>query len=289
MRRIEPPNTTPVETATAIYRQCAQAVQSVEKTKRLLSAEPDIAAAAEKYVEAATRAALHEIVRSSAIAGIVTKKEMMSLYKTHMARKAGITREVYDHLMSAPRHKRCPLCGQRVVSTLDHHLPKSEYPAFSIFPHNLIPVCGDCNKNKHTALPKYPEFQTIHPYFDNFETERWLYGKVVQGEPVAIKFFVEAPVHWDEIKGKRAKHHFKILRLNELYASHAAEELTNIRHRLTCLYREAGIESVQQHLEYEAESKAAAHVNSWQTATYEALASDDWFFDGSKVIELWLK
>jgi hypothetical protein len=247
----------------------------------LLSVRPDISTAAEAYVEAAMEALLYQIPPSPHVSGRVTKEEMIRLYKSHMARKGAAAREIYDRLMSAPQHKRCPLCGQRVVSTLDHHLPESIYPIFSVFPHNLVPTCKDCNKEKGTSTPQNAEQQTMHPYFDDFETERWLYAEVVHAQPAAIRFFVEPPAHWMEIKMQRTIHHFSLLKLDELYASHAAEELLNIRHGLIILLNSTGSDGVRQHLQREAESRAAIHVNSWQTAAYEALANDDWFCAGA--------
>jgi hypothetical protein len=277
MRRIQPPS----ESANYTYRLCAQSVRNAAERTRLLSVEADIVAAAEVYVEAAMEAGLHQIPQSPDVAGTVTKKEMIKLYENHMARKGAAARGVYDRLMSAPQHKRCPLCGQRVVSTLDHHLPESIYPTFSVFPHNLVPACKDCNKEKGAATPQDAGQQTMHPYFDDFETERWLYAGVVHTQPAAVQFFVRPPDHWEDIKKLRNINHFKLLKLDELYASHAAEELLNIRHGLIDLLINAGREGVRQHLQSEAESRSAAHVNSWQTATYEALAIDDWFCDGA--------
>lgn len=276
MRRIEPPTEDTLDT----YLLCARSVQSAAKKNRLLSVQADIAEAADEYFEAAMEAALDRITPLTDIAGIITKDEMIMLYKSEMARKGSAARGIYDRLMSAPLHRRCPLCGQRIVSTLDHHLPESRYPVFAVFPYNLVPACKDCNKEKGASTPIDPEHQTMHPYFDDFETERWLYARVIHSQPAVVEFFVSPPDHWNDVKKQRAYHHFRLLKLDELYASHAAEELLNIRHRLVDLSDKAGKEEVRQHLQSEARSRVAAHVNSWLTATYEAVSSDDWFCSG---------
>ncbi|RBA36419.1 MULTISPECIES: hypothetical protein [Acinetobacter] len=41
----------------------------------------------------------------------------------------------------------CYMCGALSAGTLDHLLPKDEYPEFSFFSKNLIPSC-DCNQKK---------------------------------------------------------------------------------------------------------------------------------------------
>lgn len=276
MRQLEPPT----ETAADTYRLCVEAVRSSVKRSRLLSIEAAIAAAAQDYIRAAGRSALFRVAESPTIRETVTATELRSLYESHMARKGAAARRIYDRLLSAPKHKKCPLCGQRIVSTLDHYLPVFSHPSLSVLPHNLIPSCKDCNKEKGAALSEDAEHQTIHPYFDDFETERWLYGKILRVAPAAVDFYVSPPVHWSRTKKDRASYHFDLLKLRALYTAHAAEELVNIRHALLRIFERHGDGGVRSHLRTEAESRAVAHVNSWQTATYEALVADDWYCDG---------
>lgn len=53
-----------------------------------------------------------------------------------------------------------------------------------------------------------------------------------------------------------------------------------MKHRLQALAVEGGAEAVRAHLAEEASSRAAAFRNSWQTAMYSALASDEQFCAG---------
>jgi hypothetical protein len=39
-------------------------------------------------------------------------------------------------------------------------------------------------------------------------------------------------------------------------------------------------QQISDHLRREANSRAAAHANSWRRATYEALADSEWFCSG---------
>lgn len=39
----------------------------------------------------------------------------------------------------------CPYCGNRgIPNTLDHFIPKDDYPHYAIFENNLVPQCRDC-------------------------------------------------------------------------------------------------------------------------------------------------
>lgn len=43
---------------------------------------------------------------------------------------------------------KCPLCGVANVRHLDHYIPRSIMPEFSVMPKNLIYLCEDCNEVK---------------------------------------------------------------------------------------------------------------------------------------------
>lgn len=276
MRKLQKPNDDPA----AVFLTCISHVSDAGLKRRLTSVETDVAAAAEAFETAASNAALHTVPTHVNIRGVVSKDEMSDVYDLRMARTGTPGRPIYDKLLAAPANDRCPLCGQRTVSTLDHHLPKAHYPALAVVPSNLVPACFDCNKAKGHVLRLVAGEQTLHPYFDDVEGDRWLYAEVVQGPPAALRFFVRPPADWDLLKSQRVRFHFNVFKLANLYASHAAEELQNIRYSLTGLFAQAGLEAVRVHLAGESISRRAAHTNSWQTAMYNALEVSDWFCGG---------
>ncbi len=62
----------------------------------------------------------------------------------------------------------CPMCGSASTGSLDHYLPKDDYPEFSVLPCNLVPACALCNSGaKGTTFrgSASPE-RFLHPYFD---------------------------------------------------------------------------------------------------------------------------
>jgi 5-methylcytosine-specific restriction endonuclease McrA len=91
----------------------------------------------------------------------------------------GIFRKrVYDPLLALANHGRCPFCNERDASTLDHYLPKSIFPEFAILPINLIPCCKDCNHEKGEHKADSETKQLIHPYYDDIDSQQWLYASV---------------------------------------------------------------------------------------------------------------
>lgn len=91
----------------------------------------------------------------------------------------------------------CPMCGGFHPTTLDHYLPKTDYPVWAIFSKNLVPACG-CNmvrgdvvKSAHTH-----SVRVLHPYFDDLMKHRilttsithapdfkWLNAEVICADP----------------------------------------------------------------------------------------------------------
>jgi hypothetical protein len=83
----------------------------------------------------------------------------------------------------------------------------------------------------------------------------------------------------------RLRHHIDVFKLDELFASNAADELINIQFALQTLYDAGGSEAVRAHLREEADSRQRAVNTSWQTAMYRAVEASDWFCDGVFALE----
>lgn len=76
--------------------------------------------------------------------------------------KRGRLADLRGRLMAAVIE--CPLCGFEAATTLDHHLPKDDYRALSIYSRNLVPTCQPCNRAKGTLEPVAGQGM-IHSYF----------------------------------------------------------------------------------------------------------------------------
>ncbi|OIQ19966.1 MAG: hypothetical protein BM556_05615 [Bacteriovorax sp. MedPE-SWde] len=63
----------------------------------------------------------------------------------------------------------CPFCGFGEITDVDHFLPSSSYPEYSIYTNNLIPSCHRCNNLKNNS-----GLVNFHPYFDNVINSEFL-------------------------------------------------------------------------------------------------------------------
>jgi hypothetical protein len=205
---------------------------------------------------------------------------MEKVYTQRMAKSGAPGREIYDEIFASSPSGRCPLCMQRFVATLDHHLPKAHFPSLAVAPLNLIPACSDCNKAKLDVIPTTAEQVPLHPYYDELGDKSWLNAVVIERRPTALRFVVTRPAGWTNMLSTRVDNHFRSLGLAALFASEAAEELLNIRHQLSILRDAYPADGVRDELARRAASSAAARPNGWRTAAYRAWFESDWFCNG---------
>ncbi|MFC9673897.1 HNH endonuclease [Streptomyces sp. NPDC056949] len=197
-----------------------------------------------------------------------------------MAKLGSPGRAIYDLIKLAPRNDLCPLCGVRKVGTLDHYLPRASYSALSVTPLNLIPACSECNRFKHDKRPTREEDQTFNPYVDDVTKSRWLVAVTEEGAPATVRFSVGKPTGWPNSLVARARYHFEVYKLGELYSHHATSEMSGIRRLLRQMHSLQGKIGVQTHLK-DCEDSAREHdVNSWKAAMFAALADNEWYCDG---------
>lgn len=283
MRAIVTPNYDPQE----VCQTCINSIADDDLRSRLNLAIDDIVVAAIDYRRKAEVKEFYAISPSNCendevALGSVTKKELKDLYSSHMVGRSKPARAVYDSLLLQAPLGRCPFCGFGHASTLDHYLPKTKYPQFSVLPLNLVPSCKDCNTGKSTAIANVAEGQSLHPYFDHgeFIDAQWLYAEVIQTTPATVRFFVNAPARWDDISKARVQSHFNDFKLALRYSVEASNQLACLKGTLSYYREQLGSNGVKQHLMIEAQSYACQHSNSWQTAMFQALVESDWYCNG---------
>lgn len=273
MKRLNPP---PFD-ATHAVQVCASGITISDRAQALLEALPVIQASEAEYRELGASGQLYQIEESNEVTPEVDADLMGVIYKSHFARAGSPSRALYEQIRMAPEHGICPLCGQRVVATVDHYLPQTRFPKLNLTPVNLLPACSDCNKRKLAGVPENAEEQTLHPYFDELGNDRWLVVEVQASLPPTISFSIRPAVGWSEVLTARVCHHFRVMGIGELYAAQAASEMADISYSLEEVGSAAGPDGVFAHLDAQFRSRCARDTNSWKTALYEGLRDSNWF------------
>lgn len=84
-----------------------------------------------------------------------------------------ILKDVFSHIRKKSSPNLCPMCGSSSIGTIDHYLPQSIYPLYSIYLYNLVPACS-CNSLRNTTIIGNINERILHPYFDNVLLSRRL-------------------------------------------------------------------------------------------------------------------
>jgi hypothetical protein len=268
----------PSDVAQDTFLTCISRVRELGLRDRLQGILANIISAETDFRVRAMAQTLH-LVQSSARVGNVRKNEMIAVYDQRMVDGPG--RPIYDRIKMLPKNDRCPYCNHRNVGTLDHVLPKTHYSALAVTPINLVGACTECNKAKHDDVPRTPQDVFLHPYFDDISHDEWLFATVSQQQqPCAFVFEIRRPNAWNDLTYARVINQFRGLSLDTLYASEAANELSEIRRGLKMHFDGGGGAAVQNELLRQFQSRRANNVNSWRTAFYRAGYQDVWFCGG---------
>lgn len=276
MRSIKKPNYNPKD----VFLKCISRVKSVKMKQDLESVADIVSDAAADYDSKAQVGEYYLIDENDSVGGIVSQNEMEKVYTSRMLGKDAPGRGIYDEIKASAPLDKCPLCGQRQVASLDHYLPKDKFPSLVVVPYNLVPSCFDCNMEKREKVPNDSTSQTLHPYYDDVTKKQWLFAKIIQTTPAVANFFVRTPTDWNSILKDRVQHHFDTFKLSRLYVSEAAVAFADKQGELINLFDRGGVDSVREHLKEAALSREYNHLNSWQTALYQAMANSDWFCNG---------
>ena len=98
------------------------------------------------------------------------KKSLIGLYSPDEDKKPY---EILEELRRKHGLLFCPSCGESgKPGTLDHYLPKSEYPELAVVIANLTPMCSECQGRKGTDFQNAAgEKLFLHPYFDSINAQ----------------------------------------------------------------------------------------------------------------------
>lgn len=256
------------------YEACISELPNEQSRIDLLAIVDEVKNAAIDYVEKASRGCLYEIEND--IEPIMRGK-LINLYEEGMRNSRGDGRRIYDKIRALSNNESCPFCSERAIESVDHILPKSDFPIFSVIPDNLVAVCKECNKLKGNFAPISQFEGVIHPYFENVENCRWLHAKVNEQYMAVVDFWVEPVSDWSEAINQRIAKQFRMLKLEDLYGRVAGLELINIRSNLSKQFEIGGAELVKCFLLGEWQRHQHIRLNSWKTACYRALKNSNWY------------
>jgi 5-methylcytosine-specific restriction endonuclease McrA len=171
------------------------------------------------------------------------RRHTAALPDVHLLRKARLThaekknlKDGYDHRSAAVKRllermrlslpeehlELCPYCSLDSTYQLDHFLPKSQYPEFSLYGPNLLPICGRCNQIKSKSIATNAGQRIfVIPSDDLFLREDLLLARLVMEPVPRFTFLVDPAAPLTEGERAQVKRHFDRLQLASRYRRRA--------------------------------------------------------------------
>lgn len=204
----------------------------------------------------------------------ISTTELKELYDRKLV--GGNGREIYNKIFKST--KMCPTCLLRGIDQVDHFLPKSKYPLFSVSPINLVPICEKCNGIK--SAKSASDFTFIHPYFYEQHDVTWLKAKIhIYSDIIGFNFYIDLSQvreNYSEFE-KVVSEHLSALRLLALYNSEAGEVHASMHKVFSNMYKYGGAGAVLELFEsfYEKGCEDGTS-NSFEAVFYRALIDHDY-------------
>lgn len=279
MRKLKGPDYAAID----IYDACIEAIDDIETQDLYKEHRHHLIKINHAFDQATANASWATLPRCKrgkghvVILGHLTKSDLVSLYTKYMVDTTGKSRNFYDNIL-ASAGGFCPFCaGLGHVSTLDHYLPKSYFPAYSVHPLNLIPCCKDCNTGKNASFGQNVGDQSIHPYLDmdHFFEDRWIQARVDNSNNIILRFECSPPESWSQIDKDRAKSHFVSYNIAKRFSVQANAELSILANlRIGSLRALRPLEFRAYLLDFV--SCPRLPLNGWLRTMYTALAETEW-------------
>lgn len=260
------PDTNPKD----IFVECVNGYVDKGKTEKLLRCKELVSIDSTKY-DKHVPSSIHQF-SASTLPDDVSKDELSLVYTQKFAAQDSPGRKYYNAIKEQAPRGICPICGIRMVNTLDHYLPKSKVPTLAVTPNNLIPSCRDCNTDKRADMSLEPSNTPVHIYCDDIPNEPWLYVKL--DDKLEAMYYIACPESWDSDLRSRLENHLNCYKLHSLYSSHAAQEIADKISMWETLVTAGGLEQLYLIIEAECKSIELNDINSWKAALYRGLKSN---------------
>lgn len=123
----------------------------------------------------------------------------------------------------------CQYCTINSVNTLDHFIPKEDFPEFSVNPLNLLPCCPECNSKKHTFCFEGNDSLFLNLYFDELPEKEYLKADFDFTDDIPmVTFSLHNPENIEEPLFKTISNHYRKLNLLERMRAASEDKITDI-------------------------------------------------------------
>lgn len=170
---------------------------------------------------------------------------------------------------------RCPYCNIDTSRTLDHYLPKEEFPEYSFYSLNLIPCCHVCNSIKGIRWKDHEGKRIfLNVYFDSIPDEQFLFVDLnISSNILEIEFRIDRSnisvsheIWW--VLEKHVYNFNLIKRYKDDINAFISDEIINSAHEDP----DISVEDLRWHISFQSSwLKRSFWRNYWKVVLYEEI------------------
>ena len=164
----------------------------------------------------------------------------------------------------------CPFCGNpRSPDTLDHFIPKDNWPEFAIHPNNLVPQCRGCAPTKGEKYYCNDEEKAIfvHPIYSDILSKfkfKIVVEFSIQTKKPTFSLKIQKPRGLDNPSRDRVVKHLRALKLNQRVMDFCNRDFTKWKNKLKS--KNFDIRIALNHRIHEREENEQS--KNWKTSLY---------------------
>lgn len=255
-------------------------LKNKRRTNDLESINDEIEALFKYYSQNFDSNALYKLQPSSKLNS--DQKEALKLLYNSQNK---LLKELRKGLVYGPENRifnTCQYCTLNEISGLDHFVPKSEFPEFSVNPQNLFPCCSVCNNLKGEKWRDDESSIFLNLYLDDLPKEQYLKVEITdieEGLPLIV-FKIENENISPSLLTVITKH-YENLNLTERFLGFGNDVISDFIRDITS-YRESSLTKEQIReitLKKCNDERMYYGYNYWQTVLKEALVLSEKFLN----------
>lgn len=200
-------------------------------------------------------------------------------------RDRSIVRDLYNNppseLKRALKERRmehgleeCPYCGSpNKPDTLDHFMPKEDWPEYSILPNNLIPQCRICASTKGRKYYENGSCKYISPIYSDILSKisfNLEIGNILGDLGLEVSVKVSYPENLGEDDVDRIFVHLKSLNVRSRIVDYSNGEFKRLKRQIS-----RGNISIVDFLSVRVDESKNFLDGNWRSAFYKALLNSE--------------
>lgn len=170
----------------------------------------------------------------------------------------------------------CQNCTINEINSLDHIVPKDEFPEFSVNPLNLFPSCTKCNGHKNVIWRKNNKSLFLNLYLDDLPEEQYLFCyPTIDGDKITLNFSVENRFGIEPNLFELIKNHYTRLHLPKRFRKNSHDTIYELSKEIKKykdkMSRDKLIKTIKEDI---LEEKKYYGFNYWKAIIKESLIND---------------